>query len=213
MSSQDTWSGLHEIYKKEDWINKPSLFAQEVLEYLPKTGSLLELGAGQGQDSRYFAEQGYQVLSTDISQEGLRLSQEKTAPDLLSKMKFQQVDLSNSLPFEKGSFDIVYAHLSLHYFTKERTLQLFSEINEVLKPNGMISALFNTVEDPEYQSGTFIEEDYFDVKGVAKRYFSVENTKPFISKFETVLLDKQGSTYKDRAKNIHHLIRFIGKKK
>jgi 2-polyprenyl-3-methyl-5-hydroxy-6-metoxy-1,4-benzoquinol methylase len=67
------WKELHSNYQEQDWIGKPSLFAETAIQYFPKKGKLLELGAGIGQDSLFFAKQGYDVLSSDIETSGLNL--------------------------------------------------------------------------------------------------------------------------------------------
>ena len=59
------WSNKLSQYSTEEWSNKPNIFATEILEYLPKTGKLLELGAGVCQDSTYFSSQGYKVIASD----------------------------------------------------------------------------------------------------------------------------------------------------
>jgi len=42
----------------------------------------------------------------------------------------------------------------------------------------------------------------------------VDSTKELIDDdFEIILLDNYGETYKDSAKGIHNLIRFVGRKK
>ena len=60
----NVWKDLHKNYAQQDWIDKPSIFAEQVLPYFPKDGKILELGAGQAQDSCYFAEQGFSVTAT-----------------------------------------------------------------------------------------------------------------------------------------------------
>jgi hypothetical protein len=62
MNEKKIWSKIHDSYSAQDWINKPSLFAQSVSQYFPRTGSLLEIGGGLGQDSKYFKELGYDVF-------------------------------------------------------------------------------------------------------------------------------------------------------
>ena len=59
------WSNKLSQYSTEEWSNKPNIFATEILEYLPKTGKLLELGAGVCQDSTYFSSLGYKVIASD----------------------------------------------------------------------------------------------------------------------------------------------------
>lgn len=57
------WKELHSSYQEQDWIKKPSLFAETVIQYFPKSGKILELGAGHGQDTVFFTKQGYEVVS------------------------------------------------------------------------------------------------------------------------------------------------------
>ena len=65
------WNEKHLKYAKTDWIDKPTIFAEWVAQYLPKEGSMLELGCGQGQDSRFFADKGFILDALDFSFEGL----------------------------------------------------------------------------------------------------------------------------------------------
>ncbi len=207
----NNWKQLHKRYEKEDWVKIPSIFAQQVIEYFPLEGALLELGAGLGQDGLYFAEHGYHVTSTDLEIESLTVAIKANKP-LRSKIDIEKVDLEEPLQFDDEQFDIVYAHLSLHYFSLETTITIFEEIYRILKPGGIVAFFTNSTDDPEYGTGEKIEEDYFNIEGVPKRYFSPETANRFAAKFSTILSDNNGETYKDSAKDIHNLIRFIGKR-
>jgi ubiquinone/menaquinone biosynthesis C-methylase UbiE len=205
------WKNHHQkYYKVADWIDKPALFAQDAIKFFPKTGKLLDLGAGQGQDTRYFAAHGYDVVSTDFEDSALELNRSKIPKNLISKIKVERVDLRETLPYTKSSFDIVYAHLSLHYFTDEQTKRIFSETYRVLKPGGVLAFFTNSTSDPEYGTGSEIEPDYFMIEKLAKRYFSIKSAGEYAEAFEVKLLDNNGETYKDAAKGIHNLIRFVG---
>ena len=206
------WQDLHKDYKNRDWINKPSLFAETAITYFPAKGKMLDLGAGQGQDSRYFAERGYEVVSTDLEEAVLEQSKAKLSDELKQKVTLQKVDLREELPFDDAAFDVVYAHLSLHYFDYETTVRLCGEIQRVLRPGGVLAFFTNSIHDPEYGSGTKLEDDYFQIGKTAKRYLSVETARAFARYFDVNLLDVHGETYKDRAKGVHNLIRFIGTK-
>jgi SAM-dependent methyltransferase len=209
----DTWGDIHKkVYAGSEWVDKPSLFAETALGYFPQTGRVLELGAGQGQDGRFFAARGYEVVSTDLEQTALDLSKQKLPMELRSKLTLQRVDLCQTLPFEGASFDVVYAHLALHYFDAQTTERIFSEINRVLRPGGTLAFLVNSTSDPEYGTGRQIEPDYFHIEGMSKRYFTVLSAGTFTNRFVPVLLDDKGETYKDMAKDVHNLIRFIGTK-
>lgn len=213
MTSQDVWSDLHKHYQTQDWIDKPSLFATEIIEMLPQQGKILELGCGLGQDSQFFAKYGHEVTATDIEQTLLDIDERKEPPDVRARVSFKQMDLREKFPFQDETFDIVYAHLSLHYFHKTATQDIFSEIERVLKPHGMLAFLVNSTSDPEYKTGTEIEPDYFYIDNAMKRYFTVDSAAEFAKNFDPKILDNKGETYKDAKKGVHHLIRFVGKKK
>ncbi len=200
-----SWDKQHQKYKGTDWIDKPTIFAENMSKYFPKSGKLLDLGAGQGQDSRFFANQGYQVVSTDFSDEGLKLNREKSKGLDIS---VEKLDLSKKFIYKDQSFDIVYSHLALHYFDKETTQSIFTEIHRTLKGNGIVAILLNSTADDEYNSGEVIEKDFFKIGQITKRYFNPTSLSEFVTEFETLLLDDQGKTYKDKK----NLVRFVGKK-
>jgi SAM-dependent methyltransferase len=199
------WARLHELYSDKDWVTKPSIFAEFARDYLPEHGVILELGAGLGQDSAYFTELGYKVVATD-------LNIEKLAAIADDKFITQAVDLRENLPFADNAFDVVYAHLSLHYFDQATTKQIFAEINRILKPGGMLAFFTNSTTDPEYGQGKQLEQNYFEIESTAKRYFDTESATKFAKEFKPLLVDNNGATYKDEAKGVHNLIRFIGTK-
>ncbi len=207
----NVWQDIHQNYKQQDWIDKPSVFAEQALLYFPKSGKLLELGAGQAQDGCYFAEQGFSVISTDLEDSALELAKQKIADKGVS-VEIQKVDLREELPFDNESFDVVYAHLSLHYFDHETTTRLIGEIQRVLKPSGVLAFLANSVNDPEHKQGEEIEPDYFQIDKTAKCYFSESTTRKYTQWFDANLLDGLGETYKDAAKGVHNLVRFVGTK-
>jgi len=206
------WKELHSNYQEQDWIEKPSLFAETAIHYFPKSGRILELGAGHGQDSIFFAKQGYDVVSTDIETSSLELNLSKQPQEYRERISAIRIDLKEALPYERNSFDIVYAHLSLHYFDEETTFEIINEIERILKPGGIFAFLTNSINDPEYSTGIFLEKDFFQIGKATKRYFSIESARQLTRDFQVNLIDNLGQTYKDRAKGIYHLIRFVGRK-
>lgn len=206
------WNQRREAYKALGLADKPSIFAQTAVTFFPPAARVLELGAGNGQDSRFFAEQGYDVVSTDL-ESALEANERQIPNELRTHITVQKVDLNEPLPFENETFDVVYAHLSLHYFDEQTTRAIFNEIARVLKPGGVMAVLVNAVTDPEYGSGAQIEPDFFKVGALPKRFFTTDSVRTFTEKFNAKLLDNNGESYKDAAKGIHGLIRFVGTKR
>jgi len=205
------WTNLHKNYSKQDWITKPSIFAEQAIEYFPKQGKILEIGAGHGQDGIFFASQGFSVIGTDLEISSLEENVVNADLEIRKRISATKLDLRNHFEFNE-KFDVVYAHLSLHYFDKKTTERIFEDIYTSLKPGGILAFLTNSVDDPEYNTGNKIEEHYFEIEGVAKRYLDVDEAKKFAYRFNPLLADNDGETYKDAARGIHNLIRFIGQK-
>jgi len=196
-------------YSETEWINKPSIFAQYAIGFFPASGKVVDLGCGQGQDSRFFAEHDYDVVGTDYSDEAIRIAKDKSRQ---LNLDFRVLDVANPLPFGDASFDVVYSHLAVHYFDKVKTELIFAELSRILKKGGILAIFVNSINDPEYGTGVKIEEDYFAIGNMKKRYFSIESLLSFIKGFATLVLDDKGETYKDRAIGVSNLVQFIGRK-
>lgn len=207
--SKQNWNAQHLKYAKADWIDKPTLFAKYAIKFFPATGKIIDVGCGQGQDSRFFAEHGYDVVGVDFSEQGISIAKDKNK---CPNIDFQVMDISEKLPFQYASFDVVYSHLAVHYFDKEKTKLIFQELSRILKKGGIMAIFVNSIHDPEYGTGTKIEDDYFFVHDMGKRYFSKESLQSFIKGFEILVLNEEGETYKDRAIGVNNLVQYIGKK-
>lgn len=200
--TEEYWRNKLKEYGRQDWGSEPSLFAQFAIKYFPKHGRLLELGGGNGQDGEWFAAQGHSVLITD-----------QVPPQVNQKGATTQIlDMSEPLEFQENSFDVVYAHLSLHYFDLERTKDLFSEIYRILKSGGVFAFLVNSVHDPEAAEGQEIEPNFYKMRDMDKRFFDMSLAQELTKSFEVVVLDEKGTSYKDRQQGLLKLIRFIGTK-
>ena len=91
--------------------------------------TLLEIGAGTGKDSRFFKDNGLQVISTDISSEMVRLCLQKGLSAFL-------MDFYN-LGFREGSFDAIWALNCLLHVPKKEFPEVLQSIQFVLKPTGL----------------------------------------------------------------------------
>lgn len=201
----DIWKQKHAEYASKEWAGQPSIFAEQIAQYLPAHPLILELGAGLGNDAKYFSELGATVVATDTELEATRAVEGKN-------VKVEYCDMIVPLAYGDGTFDVVYAHLALHYFDDVTTRTLFRDIYRILKPGGVLAFLVNSTSDPEYNQGIKIEENYYYIDGKNKRYFTADTAKRYAKDFVPIVCDNAGETYKDAAKGVHNLIRFIGTK-
>ena len=70
---------------------------------------ILELGAGHGRDSTFFASNGIEVEALDYSIIAIELLDKITKEKRLP-IKPQIFDVKRALPFPNGYFDAVYSH-------------------------------------------------------------------------------------------------------
>jgi SAM-dependent methyltransferase len=211
MDTKNFWDSWWGKFEEEDWNDNPSLFAQFALTYLPKEGRILELGAGLGKDTRYFAKYGYFVVSSDFSDKALEISKWETSSQKLTNTDFLNVDISSPFPFKDAEFDIVYAHAVLHYFSHQVTDQIFSEIARVLKDGGIFATLLKSKEDPEVLKSLKLQENFYKTpQGLTERFFSIDEIKKEVSGlFKPVVLDASEQTHESENATF---IRFIGQK-
>lgn len=90
---------------------------------------LLEIGAGAGQDSQFFANQGLSVQAIDLSDEMVRVCLERG-------LRAQVMDVY-SLDYPDCSFDAVYAFNCLLHVPKAEIVYVLEEIRRVLRPGGL----------------------------------------------------------------------------
>jgi tellurite methyltransferase len=96
------------------WGRIPSSTARILFQRYPSghKPKLLELGCGEGRDSIFFAQNGYQVSGFDSSAEGINKSVTRAA-ELNLDINFFQADI-NSYRLQ-DYYDIVFSSGALHY--------------------------------------------------------------------------------------------------
>ena len=160
-----------EIFRRRAYL-ETSKFAKESVKYFPKEAKILDLGCGVGGDSIFFAKKGYKVIGVDFSKEALKKAKENAKSFKIKNVTFVYQDISKRLKFENASFDVVYARLSIHYFTDKVTERIFKEIKRILKPGGIFCACCKSIKDPLYGKGKMIEKDMYVLDGHIRHFFS-----------------------------------------
>jgi SAM-dependent methyltransferase len=211
MNTNSFWDQWWTKTDDDGWDDTPTIFAQFAISYFPKEGKLLELGAGLGKDTRYFANFGLYVISTDFSDKALELSKWESTMQKIMNVDYQNVDIKNPMPFKDQEFDVVYAHAVLHYFDNQVTTQIFAEIHRVLKDGGLFATLLKSKEDPEISKSLKLQEDFYQTpQGIIERFFSLEEVqketeglfKPIVMDASEQIHETDNATY----------IRYIGLK-
>lgn len=132
--------------------------------YLKPGDSILDIGAGAGEYSLYFARKGYKVSALELSETNIQAFQKKIAPeDSIELVQGNAVDLSH---YADASFDAVLLFGPLyHLHSKQDQQQCIAEAKRVCKKEGKLFFAFigndmviltELVQRPNY----LIEGDY-----------------------------------------------------
>lgn len=190
-----------EKYWKDKWKDRKqpvNSFARRsfvLIKNLPagkagkKFKTLLEVGCGMGQDSLYFASKGFKVTALDFSESGikkLKVQKDKNVNYILKDLR--------SASFKNNSFDVIYAHLSLHYFNDLETAKIFKKLYKALKPGGYIFVKCKSIDDSLYGKGEKVGEDMYK-KGHTRHFFSKEYMTEKLKVFKIIKIRKTSSVY------------------
>lgn len=155
VKTYDRYAQERDASEPQEWkIKERDEFLQEIEQ--EEKQSLLEIGSGTGRDGKFFKEQGFKVVTTDLSPAMVKLCQEKG-------LRAYVMDFYN-LEFIDGTFDAVWALNCLLHVPKEDIITVLQGIERILRPEGYF--YLGVYGGPD-QEGVW-EDDYYQ----PPRFFS-----------------------------------------
>lgn len=153
---------------------------------------LLELGAGQGRDSLFLAEAGFEVVALDYADSAVGEIERKSAEQHLEgKLRAISHDLRTPLPFADETFDGCYSHmLYCMAFAESELARLSAEIRRVLRPGGINIYTTRTIEDPDYGKGVHRGENLYELGGFVVHFLDQDTLQRLAEDFELVDVEK-----------------------
>jgi len=164
-------------------LGAPSNFAKSVVSYLASRGGqksldgkhILELGCGNGRDSRYFLEHGCFVTGVDASEVAIRSLRKETARE--KRAAFICDDFVKSQIIFQCQYDYVYSRFTLHAIDAAQQRELLQNLRVALKPGGLLFIEARTIQDDLYGKGECVEPDAFLYDGHFRRFLRSEKLK------------------------------------
>lgn len=180
--------------KQDFFAHEASEPAKKATELFKNEGKMriLELGGGQGRDTVFFANNGFQVIVLDYSTEGIRAINERAHASGLSRsVQALYHDVRAPLPFPDESFDACYSHMLFCMALTNRELEsLAKEVRRVLKPVGLCIYTVRHTGDPHYKTGIHRGEDMYEHDGFIVHFFSKEKAEHLAEGYELVSIDE-----------------------
>ena len=173
---------------------EPSISAKKALNFLKekKINNIIELGAGLGRDSIFFAKNNIKIQALDYSSSGIKIINHKIKKDNLSNyISTKLFDVREKLPFKDNSIDACYSHMLYCMALTIADLQkLNNEIQRILKPNGLNIYTVRHTNDGDFQNGNHLGEDLYENDGFIVHYFSEEKVNSLLNGFKNITLEK-----------------------
>jgi MPBQ/MSBQ methyltransferase len=176
--------------------------ATQDLPPIPAGSHVLEIGCGNGKTLSTMIQRGWDVTGIDFSARAVTMSRERCAGT--SSFEFMVADTMH-LPFKNSSFDAVFAiHIFGHLHEPERK-HLPNDLENILKPGGILFFSDFSTEDFRYGSGSETETATFmRGTGIITHYFSRQEVLDLFSNLTLVWIRIHEWPLRILGKNLVH---------
>jgi len=172
----------------------PSIAAEEALKLFKKKNisSIVELGAGLGRDTIFFAKNNIKVEALDYSNAAINSIKKKIKEFNLSEFVSAKVfDIRKELPFKNNTVQGIFSHMLYCMALKNSEVQnLNNEVLRVLEKGGVNIYTVRNFEDGDYKNGIHIEDESYQNDGFIINFFSKEKIKDLLIGFSNIKIDR-----------------------
>ena len=173
---------------------EPSIPAKKSLELFKKQNitKIIELGAGLGRDTIFFAQNSIHLKALDYSLSGIKAINKKAEKLNLSNFISTKIfDVREKLPFEDNSVNACFSHMLYCMALTNNDLEnLNNAIHRILKPKGINIYTVRHTNDGDFKKGIHIGEDLYENDGFIVHFFSKDKVKSLLKGFENISIDE-----------------------
>lgn len=173
--------------------NNTKIVEEVITKYHLEKTNMLEIGCGEGRDTRYLLKKGYHVLGTDISKEAIDYCRKE---DSIHKENYQVLDVINQKAQDKYGF--IYSVACLHMFVLDEDREKFYQfIYHSLEDNGY--ALILSMGDGIKESSSDINKAFENTKRIheeTNQEIEVVETSCRIVNFDTLKKEVNENNFK-----------------
>ncbi|MBU3934946.1 class I SAM-dependent methyltransferase [Patescibacteria group bacterium] len=161
---------------------------------------ILDLGCGAGANAVFLAKEGFQTYATDISEQGLRVTEKRLKEEDL-KAILENVSMEKQ-PFPDDFFDGVISFGVLYYNTADNYQKAVDEIYRTLKKGGKALIFTRTIDDYRFGKGEEVGKNTFvlntkdtNEQDMVNFFLEKKDADKIFNKFEEIIIEKTETTF------------------
>ena len=168
----------------------PSVAASSALKKFGEDNikEIIELGAGLGRDTVFFAKNKIKVEALDYSSTAIKIIERKAKDNNLSKLIYtKHFDVRDKLPYKDNSIKGIFSHMlycmALSNFDIKK---LNNEILRILEPGGINIYSVRNTNDGDYKKGIHRGEEMYENDGFIINFFSKKKVNSLLQGFKNL---------------------------
>ncbi|MFX1503671.1 MAG: class I SAM-dependent methyltransferase [Promethearchaeota archaeon] len=164
---------------------------------------VLDLGCGTGRHLIYLSKKGFEVYGMDGSPKALEIA-EKWLIEESQKAELQLHRMELQFPYKEDFFDAIISIQVIHHNLMEDIIYTVSEIERILKSNGIIYITFprlgggSNIDNwklKEIEEGTYIPQAGRE-KGLPHHFFTLEEINDVFNSFKLLEIYDDGTNHR-----------------
>ena len=185
-----------QIFSEKGYVfNSPHSDIERVVDILGNGESkrILDLGCGSGRHVVLFSRLGFDVYGFDASPKALSMTQDWLHKENLTANLTKHL-MEKPFPYDDDFFDAVISIQVIHHNLMKEIKKTVSEIERVLKPDGLLFVTFPILhpvpvekernwELVKIEEGTYIPQKGWE-RGIPHHYFTLEEIPDVFGSFE-----------------------------
>tara|TARA_Y100000816_G_scaffold263244_1_gene221443 strand:+ start:138 stop:791 length:654 start_codon:yes stop_codon:yes gene_type:complete len=180
--------------KPEMFGLEPSISAKKALKLFQekKIKKIVEIGAGLGRDTIFFAKNSIHTTALDYSSSGIEIINQKIKKNNLKDyISTKLFDVRQKLPFKDNSIEACYSHMLYCMALTNKDLEkLNNEIRRILKPDGINIYTVRHENDGDFKKGIHRGESLYENDGFIVHFFSEKKVNSLLDGFINVTFEK-----------------------
>ena len=166
MSLENHYNKIYSENEKTFGGGKPEKVVSNIIKY-KTSGSVFELGAGEGRNSLFLAEQGFDITTQDISQVGVE-KLTKAAQEKGLKVQAEVKDI-RTLSHDRN-YDVFVCTYVLHHLSREDALELIKQIQEHTNEEGL-NTITTFTENGDFYRNNPDTENFYPKEGELRKLY------------------------------------------